>query len=618
MVIGGFWWKARFIDSNGYIITGDQVQYNFATDEWVAYHSGEVKPYSCGACHTTGYKDEGNQKGKEGYVGTWALNGIQCEECHGPGELHAADPRNVAMRIDRSAEACGKCHVRGDVDKIPASGGFIKHHEQWNEMYTTKHRSLDCVDCHDPHVGLHPDNPDRAAAITSKCESCHYDEAQSFASSSLPHYDNQLDCIDCHMPKAAKSAVGDLSTHTGDIHSHLWRINIDPSAEMFTSDSAYANGYLTVEYTCLKAGCHVSKDKSWALTYANSVHAKQQQGAPEYVGSKTCEACHQTIYDSFMKTGHPFKLNDADSAQLPAGQYYPFTSVPKPADLSWNDISLVIGGFWWKARYINNDGQIYLGPDRQYNFATDAFVAYDGTTPGFKDYTCGACHTTGYNSTGHQDGKSGLIGTWAFNGIQCEECHGPGGNHILDANNVDMVIDRSSEACGRCHSRGDVGQIPASGGFVKHHEQWNEMFMTKHTALQCVDCHDPHVGLHPDNPDRASAIKVQCENCHFTEAQTFQNTPIDKHLTNPDGPGCTDCHMPLAAKSAVGDLATFTGDIHSHQWRITLDPNASMWNSDSTQANGYLTVDYTCLHCHTNKDKNWALSNAVNAHGATP
>jgi len=62
---------------------------------------------------------------------------------------------------------------------------------------------------------------------------------------------------------------------------------------------------------------------------------------------------------------------------------------------------MVIGGFWWKARYINNEGKIYTGPNRQYNIATDAFVAYHDTIPGTKDYTCGGCHTTGYRSEGN-------------------------------------------------------------------------------------------------------------------------------------------------------------------------------------------------------------------------
>lgn len=207
----------------------------------------------------------------------------------------------------------------------------------------------------------------------------------------------------------------------------------------------------------------------------------------------------------------------------------------------------------------------------------------------------------------------GLIGTWEFNGVQCEECHGPGRNHINDAYNVDMTVDNSAEACGKCHIRGDVNQIPASGGFVKHHEQWNEMFSSKHQALQCVDCHDPHIGLHPDNPDRASAIKINCEKCHFNEAATFADSPITQHIS--EGLTCIDCHMPKAAKSAIA-VGTYEGDVRSHLFGINTDSTAEMFTPDGAYASGYLTLEYTCLQCHTGAldTKAWASLNAKFAH----
>ncbi|MCK5125516.1 MAG: hypothetical protein KAR42_04610 [candidate division Zixibacteria bacterium] len=612
-VIGGFWWKARFIANDGYIVTGTDVQYNLIDGSWAAYHDGEVKPYACGPCHMTDYEAVGNQEGLPGLVGTWAFDGVQCEECHGPGELHAAAPYDIGLKIDRSSEQCGGCHIRGDVNQIPASGGFIKHHEQWNEMFTTKHQALDCVDCHDPHIGLHPNNPDRDMAIKIKCQSCHLDETKSFLASSINHSGSSAgpDCVDCHMAKAAKSAKA-AGPYEGDIHSHLFRINTDADAEMFSEDGSTANGYLTLEFTCLQ--CHSSKDKDWAATYANSVHASASN-VSDYVGSEACAACHQTKYDSFIKTGHPYKVNEAADIAPDTG-YYPYTSVPNPpAGVAWADVNKVIGGFWWKARFIDNDGYIITGSDVQYNLADQSWVAYhDGET---KPYACGPCHMTDYKPIGNQEGKEGLVGTWEFNGIQCEECHGPGESHIADAYNVKMIVDRTSEQCGKCHIRGNVAAIPASGGFIKHHEQWNEMFASKHNALSCIDCHEPHIGLHPDNPDRASAIKTKCETCHFNETATFANTTIDDHVS--EGLTCIDCHMPKAAKSALA-VGPYEGDIHSHLWGINTDSTAQMFTPDGKFANGYLTLEFTCLQCHTDpaETKEWAARHAKDAHGPMP
>ncbi|MBW2731516.1 MAG: hypothetical protein JRH20_03930, partial [Deltaproteobacteria bacterium] len=112
----------------------------------------------CLSRHATGWipcdKDDGScekQDGLEGIHGTFTEGGVGCEACHGPGAQHAANPYLVAVKIDRSPEACGKCHRRGGVEKIDASGGLIKHHEQYEELFQGKKHSMRCIDCHNPH-----------------------------------------------------------------------------------------------------------------------------------------------------------------------------------------------------------------------------------------------------------------------------------------------------------------------------------------------------------------------------------------------------------------------------------------------------------------------------------
>ncbi len=338
------------------------------------------------------------------------------------------------------------------------------------------------------------------------------------------------------------------------------------------------------------------------------------EGLSEHIGSEACSACHLATYQSFVNTGHPYKLNEAEDVE--AGNYYPYTDVPNPpSGVAWSEVDKVIGGFWWKARFIRESGAIITGADVQYNLATGGWVDYhliDGV-PEDKPYNCGPCHMTAYRDTGNQEGHDSLIGTWAFGGIQCEECHGAGSLHASTPYEIAMKIDRSNEGCGKCHIHGDVNMIPASGDFVRHHEQWNEMFTTKHAAIQCVDCHDVHYSLHPDSPDRDMAIKLTCENCHLDETESFARSDIEEHLSSPFAPGCIDCHMPKGAKSAVA-AGTYVGDVTSHLWRINTDVDAEFITGDF--ANGYLTVEYTCLKCHTDEDKAWASSNASRAHAS--
>ncbi|KAA0259197.1 hypothetical protein FHQ18_01735 [Deferribacter autotrophicus] len=267
-VIGGKTKKARYIGLDGYIITTDKegnpipTQYNLANGTWVNYHAGEIKPYKCGPCHMTNYSPEGHQDGRPGMIGTWSFDGIQCEECHGPASAHVANPEAVKPIIDTSAKACGKCHIRGSADKIPASKGFIRHHEQYNELLAGAHKDLNCIECHDPHAKT-------KVSIKIKCADCHDKIADDFAKTT--HGKSQVDCISCHMPKAAKSAIKEAK-YVGDIRSHLFKINTSADYSMFTKDGKFAKGELGLEYSCLIPGCHGGMTKEWAARYAKKIH----------------------------------------------------------------------------------------------------------------------------------------------------------------------------------------------------------------------------------------------------------------------------------------------------------------------------------------------------------
>lgn len=66
---------------------------------------------ACQQCHVTGFEETG------GFIDaelTPELVGVQCEECHGPGKAHAADPDKRGNIIAEPAETkCRKCHVQG-------------------------------------------------------------------------------------------------------------------------------------------------------------------------------------------------------------------------------------------------------------------------------------------------------------------------------------------------------------------------------------------------------------------------------------------------------------------------------------------------------------------------
>ena len=317
---------------------------------------------------------------------------------------------------------------------------------------------------------------------------------------------------------------------------------------------------------------------------------------PVFVGAEACAQCHQDISDTFSKSGHPYKLTKVVDGQPPD---YPFTEIPSPPEgYTWDDISYVIGGYNWKARFIDQDGFIITGDEdatTQYNFYNpdldmgDDWVVYHAGEE--IPYDCGSCHTTGFSPQGNQDGLPGLVGTWAEAGIQCEECHGPGSAHIQHPISYGMEIDRDSAACGDCHFRGVPEEVDAGDGFIKHHEQYEELFQSKHVTIDCVVCHDPHVGvIQLRENDAQYTTRTQCEDCHFKEEQNFN---LNFHPSE-----CIECHMPRVTKSALGDAERFTGDIRTHL--MAIDPNQiDQFSADGSVTLSQLGLNFACRHCHS-------------------
>ena len=335
-----------------------------------------------------------------------------------------------------------------------------------------------------------------------------------------------------------------------------------------------------------------------------AAEAQQPYGA-DYVGAETCGNCHTDVYAVFMKSGHPWKLNPVVDGQPPT---YPFTELPElPAGYTWDDISYVIGGYNWKARFMDKNGYIITDKPgasgdanylNQYNFANpvvgnDAGWAKYHSGEEKVKYTCGTCHTTGYSAAPdtHQDGLPGIVGTWAEPGITCEACHGPGSLHAANPRGVEVKVDRDSELCGQCHLRGAPEAVNASGGFIQHHEQYEELFQSKHMALNCVTCHDPHEGVVQLRQVGEQTTRTQCENCHFKQ-ETQQKLAVHMAVAE-----CVDCHMPRVTKSAVGDAARFTGDIRTHMMAID-SREIGQFSEDGKEALSQIGLDFACRHCH--------------------
>lgn len=323
-----------------------------------------------------------------------------------------------------------------------------------------------------------------------------------------------------------------------------------------------------------------------------------------YAGSSTCGGCHKDIYDTYMKSGHAWTLTQLEKARP---LVLPYTRIPAPPQgYTWADISYVIGGYNWKALFLDQNGFIITDQPgqsgnadylNQFNLANPivgkeaGWVQYHSGEPDMS-YDCAACHTTGYQSGGHQGDLAGITGTWQETGVQCEACHGPGSLHASNPTGVRMLIDRDSQMCAQCHETGPSQSVDPETGMPMHQDQYGGMFLSRHNALDCVTCHDPHTGVEQLRQTEEPTTSTRCEDCHLQEAR-YQNNP--KHLAV--NMACTECHMPYMIASAWDSPHAFLGDIRTHV--MSINPSQiSQVSPDGSQVYTQISLDYACKHCH--------------------
>ncbi|MDP2846418.1 MAG: multiheme c-type cytochrome, partial [Candidatus Methanoperedens sp.] len=344
------------------------------------------------------------------------------------------------------------------------------------------------------------------------------------------------------------------------------------------------------------------------------VLASNASGA--YAGPEACKTCHMEKYEQWKNSLHAKAIVNASDA-IAAGY-------PIPDGVNKDDLKYTWAGKW-KVRWVNKSGYVITGDAAQYNVVEKKFVPYEaGQTQG---YTCGPCHTTGYdkNGTMFQGANAFKSGTWKIPGVTCERCHGEGSEHVKAPAKANIKIDRTAEACDDCHGRTDASIKVTKTDLDpkrRHRVQYNDFYQSVmyKGGKSCINCHNSHdttdalyvdlgkkfdadalANMKPtkimyykgnDNNQLTNDYEIPpvpiCAMCHVRESALYPNTP--KVKLEHGNAKCIDCHMAKSRKTATA------WDERTHTLKIDDKFNYSM-------AKPYMNYpDLTCKQCHADMD----------------
>ena len=228
---------------------------------------------------------------------------------------------------------------------------------------------------------------------------------------------------------------------------------------------------------------------------AKSQELKSQEKAQElkaspassaaYVGSETCQTCHEDIFTGFQKSPH--HVVESGSSRSAKGQACESCHGP--------------GG-------------------KHAESASAEDIVNPARLQGIQgDKTCLNCHL---NKTSH---SGRILGSHARGQVNCSACH------AVHRNGPNGMVTRKprqvNEQCATCHST-------AWAEFRKPHAH-----RLPEGAMSCTDCHNPHGTTNPRLLRTFAANEPGCFRCHSDKRGpfTFEHAPMRFE-------GCQTCHEP--------------------------------------------------------------------------
>ncbi len=262
----------------------------------------------------------------------------------------------------------------------------------------------------------------------------------------------------------------------------------------------------------------------------------------------------------------------------------------------------------------------------------------DGIGVGFYRESCNECHTVGFNETltANNDGFDDLrnLTGWTqpetlepgnfdqvpqvlknLSNVQCENCHGPGGEHFAFDSGEWIFnppsISLSAGDCGRCHDaqpyhlkntewnasrhsvatryptgegRGSCVRCHSGAGFIDYVDG-TDRYGTLYEAVTCATCHDPHDATNPHQLRKVGAVTLM-------DGET---------VVNKGGAGqlCMNCHLSRRnADTYVLGTSNHFGPHSSPQTDMLAGANAIEYGKEIGSSGHLNAVADACTTCH--------------------
>ncbi|MEP7355311.1 MAG: tetratricopeptide repeat protein [Acidobacteriota bacterium] len=359
------------------------------------------------------------------------------------------------------------------------------------------------------------------------------------------------------------------------------------------------------------------------LALASCARREQPEAQNQYIDARVCSSCHKGIAQTYSETGMAKSFYAPEAASVPNSKPY-----FHPASSTWYQIVAKDGGWfqrWWqigpkgraesvgesKIDYVIGSGnhvRTYLHRTARGTLIELPLAWYAekggswALNPGLDDsdppigrkvgYDCMFCHNS-YPSipSGHDDaGAEPVFAAQLPQGIDCQRCHGPGGNHVKAVSQSGAKLDdirsaivnprrlsneRSMEICMQCHlettsaplpnvirryDRGPFSYRPgeplsafqltfdhASGSgrenkfeivSAAYRLRQSKCFLQSNDKLGCTTCHNPHDIQH--GQQGVDGYNKACAQCHASSQLAGQLAS----QSHPSGSNCVGCHMP--------------------------------------------------------------------------